>query len=54
MIARVFVITVVQRFAMFAVTYFVYRAFSLNSMNFFEEQGFTGYISVADMFSAAR
>lgn len=31
MIARVFVITVVQRFAMFAVTYFVYRAFSLNS-----------------------
>ena len=27
MIARVFVITVVQRFAMFAVTYFVYRAF---------------------------
>ena len=36
MIARVFVITVVQRFAMFAVTYFVYRAFSLNSMNFFE------------------
>lgn len=48
MIARVFVITVVQRFAMFAVTYFVYRAFSLNSMNFFEVHVFTGcYIGVS-------
>ena len=47
MIARVFVITVVQRFAMFAVTYFVYRAFSLNSMNFFEVMFLQAVISVS-------
>ena len=47
MIARVFVITVVQRFAMFAVTYFVYRAFSLNSMNFFEVMVLQAVISVS-------
>lgn len=47
MIARVFVITVVQRFAMFAVTYFVYRAFSLNSMNFFEVMFLQVVISVS-------
>ena len=47
MIARVFIITVVQRFAMFAVTYFVYRAFSLNSMNFFEVMFLQAVISVS-------
>lgn len=47
MIARVFAITVVQRFAMFAVTYFVYRAFSLNSMNFFEVMFLQAVISVS-------
>lgn len=47
MIARVFAITVVQRFAMFAVTYFVYRAFSLNSMNFFEILFLQAVISVS-------
>lgn len=47
MIARVFVITVVQRFAMFAVIYFVYRAFSLNSMNFFEVMFLQAVISVS-------
>lgn len=47
MIARVFVITVVQRFAMFAVTYFVYRAFSLNSMNFLEVMFLQAVISVS-------
>ena len=47
MIARVFVITVVQRFAMFAVTYFVYRAFFLNSMNFFEVMFLQAVISVS-------
>ena len=47
MIARVFVITVVQRFAMYAVTYFVYRAFSLNSMNFFEVMFLQAVISVS-------
>lgn len=47
MIARVFVITVVQRFAMFAVTYFVYRAFSLNSMIFFEVMFLQAVISVS-------
>lgn len=47
MIARVFAITVVQRFAMFAVTYFVYRAFSLSSMNFFEVMFLQAVISVS-------
>lgn len=47
MIARVFVITVIQRFTMFAVTYFVYRAFSLNSMNFFEVMFLQAVISVS-------
>lgn len=47
MIARVFIITVVQRFTMFAVTYFVYRAFSLNSMNFFEVMFLQAVISVS-------
>ena len=47
MIARVFAITVVQRFAMFAVTYFVYRAFSLNSMGFFKVMFLQAVISVS-------
>ena len=48
MIARVFVITVVQRFAMFAVNIFLFiRAFSLNSMNFFEVMFLQAVISVS-------
>ena len=47
MIARVFAITIAQRFSMFAVTYFVYRAFSLNSMNVLEVVMLQAVISIA-------
>ena len=43
----VFLITCLQRVALFFVTYFVYRAFSLNSMNFFEVMFLQAVISVS-------
>lgn len=47
MIGRVFLVTIVQRFAMFSVTYFVYRAFSLEQMGLLPVMFLQAVISVS-------
>ena len=46
-VVNVFLITVLQRAALFAVTYFVYRAFGFNNLNLFELVMLQAVISVA-------